>query len=343
MLDVAKHASVSAATVCRILNGWSPSTAVGMRVRAAAQELGYEHTPRRRRRSSRPNSPNPSIAVLAWCNYEFYPDVGMGRVLRGAMPVLQQGGYQVTVWPAKDWDEVIADYRKRGIRGAIFWSPTPLEPTTAARLTSALAELKAVWVLTRPDSAVLPWDQVLPDDDRVGVLAAEHLLRQGHRHVAYVNCETKNLEYKDRAAGFSRTILASGGKIDAIVQGPDGGLLPRAQYRREWQNIVDRFMLMNPRPTALFAPNDYHAMFLHQSLKQRGVELGKDVTLIAANNDSHYLEAIRPQIATVDVRYEAIGRLAADWLTRRLNGTETLPRIVSLVDPVLVLPAGSES
>ena len=57
---------------------------------------------------------------------------------------------------------------------------------------------------------------------------------------------------------------------------------------------------------------------------------------MSANNDSHYLEFMNPRIATVDVRYEAIGQLAAEWLIRRLSGTESLPRIVSLVDPVLI-------
>ncbi len=336
MLDVAKQASVSVATVCRVLNGWSTSTDVGVRVRHAAKELGYQHVPRNRLRKTRSAIQRPSIAVMAWGNYEFYPDVGMGRVLRGALPVLEQGGYQAVVWPAKSWDEVITNYRSRQIRGAIFWNATPLEPAKAAKLTTELAELHAVWVLTRQDSANLPWDQVLPDDDRVGVLAADYLLRQGHRHVGYVNCETRNMEYMDRAAGFSRTILAAGGKVEAIVQGPDGGLLPRSLYRDEWRKIVDRFLAMTPRPTALFAPNDYHAMFLHQELIQRGIKPSRDVTLVAANNDSHYLEMMHPRIATVDVRYEAIGRLAADWLIRRLSGTETLPRIVSLVDPILV-------
>lgn len=339
MQDVAKRASVSVATVCRVLNGTAGATAAVPRVRKAVKELGYRHLTRSSSHKVRSTDQLPSIAVMVWGNYEFFPDVGMGRILRGALPVLEQHGYQAVVWPAEDWQEVITCYRKRGIRGAIFWSATPLDPAMVGKLATQLTEFHAVWVLTRLDSADLPWDQVLPDDDRVGVLAANHLLRQGHRHVGYVNCETRHLEYKDRAAGFTRTITAAGGTVSSIIEGPDGGLLPQSLYRKAWETIVSRFLAMSPRPTALFAPNDYHAMMLYQELIRREVIPTRDVTLVSANNDSHYLEFMTPRIATVDVRYEAIGRLAAEWLVRRLRGTETLPRIVSLVDPVLV-PGG---
>lgn len=336
MLDVAKRASVSVATVCRVLNGTAGATKAVPRVRKAVKELGYEHLARTSSHKIRRADQTPSIAVMVWGDYEFYPDVGMGRILRGALPVLEQSGYQAVVWPAKDWQEVITGYRKRGIQGAIFWSATPLEAAMARKLATELTAFHAVWVLTRLDSAGLPWDQVLPDDDRVGVLAASYLLRQGHRHVGYVNCETKHIEYRDRAAGFTRTITSESGNVSSIVWGPDGGLLPQSLYREAWQTIVSRFLAMSPRPTALFAPNDYHAMMLYQELTRRGVLPTRDVTLVSANNDTHYLEFMTPRIATVDVRYEAIGRLAAEWLIRRLSGTETLPRIVSLVDPVLV-------
>lgn len=337
MLDVARHASVSVATVCRELNGTMPrSTKAGQRVRKAVKELGYRHVTRTTSHKARSDDQPSSIAVMVWGNYEFYPDVGMGRILRGALPVLEHSGYQAVVWPAKNWEEVITDYRKRGICGAIFWNATPLAPELVARLASELAKFHAVWVLTRQDSAELPWDQILPDDDRVGVLAADYLVRQGHRHVGYVSCETKHLEYKDRAAGFARTIAAAGGRVSSIVEGPDGGLLPRPLYREAWQKIVGRFIAMSPRPTALFVPNDYHAMMLYQELVRSEIVPTRDVALVSANNDSHYLELMHPRIATVDVRYEVIGRLAAEWLVRRLSGTETLPRIVSLVDPVLI-------
>ncbi len=336
MLDVADRASVSVATVCRVLNGTAGTTRAASRVRKAVKELGYEHVARSTARKMQKPNQLPSIAVMVWGNYEFHPDVGMGRVLRGALPILEKNGYQAVVWPAKDWQEVINGYRKRNIQGALFWNATPLDATWAKQLATKLDGFHAVWVLTRLDSADLPWDQVLPDDDRVGVLAANYLLQQGHKHVGYVNCETKHLEYKDRAAGFVRTIASAGGRVSTIIRGPDGGLLPPPLYREAWRAIVDRFLIMSPRPTALFAPNDFHAMMLYQELIRRDVIPTRDVTLVSANNDSHYLEFMNPRIATVDVRYEAIGQLAAEWLIRRLSGTESLPRIVSLVDPVLI-------
>ncbi len=336
MLDVAKRASVSVATVCRVLNGTSSSAKVDQRVRRAVKELDYRHVGRSRSRKGQPASQMPSIAVMVWGNYEFYPDVGMGRILRGALPILEQSGYQAVVWPAKNWDEVIADYKKRRISGAIFWNAVPLEKNVAERLAAELGEFRAVWVLTRLDAAELPWDQVLPDDDRVGVLAAGYLLRHGHRRVGYVNCENSNQEYNDRAVGFTRTIVGSGGHVSSIIDGPEGGLLDQSLYRERWQKIVSRFIAMSPRPTALFVPNDYHAMMLYQELVRCGIVPNRDVTLVSANNDSHYLDILPQRIATVDVRYEVIGHLAAEWLVRRLGGTQTLPRIVSLVDPVLV-------
>ena len=339
MLDVASRASVSVATVCRVLNGTSRSTKAALLVSKAAKELGYRHVARDTSRNIRRAVQRPSIAVMVWGNYEFHPDVGMGRVLRGALPILERNGYQAVVWPAEDWQEVITSYRKRGIQGALFWNATPLGAAWTKKLATELAEFHAVWLLTRLDAAELPWDQVLPDDDRVGVLAANYLLRQGHNHVGYLNCEMKHLEYKDRAAGFARTIASAGGKVSTIIEGPDGGLLPQPLYREAWRTIVDRFLTMSPRPTALFVPNDYHAMMLYQELIRREVIPTRDVTLVSANNDSHYLELMTPRIATVDVRYEAIGQLAAEWLIRRLRGTETLPRIVSLVEPIL-LPGG---
>ncbi|MEM6854285.1 MAG: substrate-binding domain-containing protein, partial [Planctomycetota bacterium] len=66
-----------------------------------------------------------------------------------------------------------------------------------------------------------------------------------------------------------------------------------------------------------------------------GIEPGKGVTVIACDNDPA-LAGLNPQIATIDVRPDRIGKQAVEQLMSRIEKPELYARANILIEPTLV-------
>jgi LacI family transcriptional regulator len=152
------------------------------------------------------------------------------------------------------------------------------------------------------------------DDVLGGELVADHLWGKGHRNVAVIAGEPYASTAVDRTAGFVDRWRALGGKIprNAVVW----SRFDTAGGREAAETILAH---CNPRPTALFAVNDFAAIGAMGALRSHGLMVGDDVAVVGFNDTSLAAELPIP-LSSVRSPMLDIGRTAVRLLKRVLDG-----------------------
>ena len=273
--------------------------------------------------------------------------LGMDRSLE-SLPVIATaiGGVERAVGKANanllvanlpEADRVPDVLRRRRIDGLILKGALQGDLIGSANpeLIKILKGLPTVWILGRPRGA---WgDVVHVNDATIGQIAAEHLLASGHRRLAFVCPKPSHAVLLRRQAGFT-FFAEQGGAVVTPSLGDDGrwSFPLRATNEVEMvQGLVDRLLGMNERPTAIFAPDDSIGAMTVRALSVRGMQVGRDMSLMSCNNERPLLMGIHPSMTTIDIHAERIGGLAVDHLAFRLTHCDA-PAVEIDVEPTLV-------
>ena len=107
--------------------------------------------------------------------------------------------------------------------------------------------------------------------------------------------------------------------------------------------LVNAFKSISPEPTGIFFADDFQAAMLQPTMQEAGIKIGNGVDVISCNNEDAYLMALHPRPASIDIRLESIGRRAIDQLLWRANHPTFDDRIVTTIEPRLVMPDGTKT
>ena len=337
IVKVAQLAGCSTATVSRVLNrrpGVSDDAAA--RVHEAARQLNYR--PPTLRRGPQPKTPRPvsfgHVAFLLFgtrANPLAAPTAA--AVVDAVETALRRQVTSMTLARIQDEDRLPSIVEQGRVDGLILHGLPP-RPELARRLQ----KLPAVWVMT-PRAANGYWgDRVAPDNAAVGRMAADYLMARGHDRIALLGVSGGHLGFAQRCAAFEETAAAAGVTCHLIdAGGPGGDDEDFAKQRRGIDALIDAFCRLTERPTGLFVPRGRAMPMVFEALRLRGLEPGRDLTVIACDNDPA-LAGLTPPIATIDVRPDLVGRSAVDQLMRRIETPEAFSRASVLIEPTLLEP-----
>jgi DNA-binding LacI/PurR family transcriptional regulator len=318
MEDVAARAGVSRALVSIVFRGApGASEETRQRVLATAADLGYQPD---RRASRLGRSRTRMVGVVLSLGHEFH-----GEVADGIYAAAEARGYEVVLSGVtrrrSEADAVRAVIAER-CEGAIL-----LGPNGAA---SSLAE----WAKRMPTVIALrqvrnPHLDVVRTDDAEGLrLAVEHLHALGHRRVAHVDggraagAAQRRRGFREAAQRLGLAPLVMPGGLDEEAGAHAGRLL------------LD--LAPDTRPTAVAAFNDRCALGLLETLRQGGLTVPGEVSVIGFDDIP---AAGYAHIALTTVRQDAdrLGRLALERLDRRLgDDADTVALPADVVPPSLV-------
>ena len=96
--------------------------------------------------------------------------------------------------------------------------------------------------------------RIVPDDEAIGHMAAQHLLERGFRRFAFVGCVGMYWSHQ-RHESFARTIANAGCECTAFTQARD----LRLRVWRKEQKVLAEWLRTLPRPVGLMACNDDRA------------------------------------------------------------------------------------
>ena len=152
---------------------------------------------------------------------------------------------------------------------------------------------------------------VLPDVEGGARLAAGHLLAIGRRRIAHITGPKFMPAARLQARGLNSVLRAAG--ID-----PCGS----AMYG-EWSELWGREAagrLLAARPDAIFCGSDQIARGAADTLRTLGRGIPDDVALVGCGNWVPAALGALPELTSVDLRLEEIGRVAAGCLLAALAG-----------------------
>lgn len=303
--EVARVAGVHASTVSRALRGEAGVAAATVeRVRRAAENLGYRPDPAavglRTRRSG-------LIGVLV----PRLTDVVLATIYEGLDAAAAEAGFQTFVANTGDDPEVrrrrLDTLRDRRVDGVVLGDARIIDDDLLASL--AAEGLPYVLVSRRSRGHL----SVTTDDLRGGRLVAEHLLGLGHERVGVVAGRTFSSTGVERTRGFRERYAEAGLPV------PDELVAPSRYDVSGGREAADVLLAVRPRPTALFAVNDFTAIGVMGAVRSAGLRIGEDVAVVGYNDVPLAAELPVP-LTTVASPMIEMGRLGMTRLLDRAAG-----------------------
>ena len=327
MKDVARVAGVSLATVSRVVNGnGDVRPDLAARVHHAVETLGYRRdlTATTLRRADRQSA---SIGlVIEDVSNPFFSAVhrGVEDVARAHRVLTFAGSSDEDPGRERELAEALAT---RGVDGLII---APCSADQSFLLRDRQAGTALVFVDRPP--RLIDADAVVSDNAGGARAAVEHLLRAGHRRIAFLGDRPSLFTAAERRRGY-REALAEGGietqSWDALER---VGLIDSEAARRA---TLDLLLAADP-PTALFTGQNLITVGAVRALRERGLQ--HDVSLVGFD-DVMLVEMIEPGITVVRQDPYALGRHAAELLFSQLDGYDGESRLV--VMPTELVARGS--
>jgi LacI family transcriptional regulator len=334
--DVAAAAGVSHQTVSRVLNN-RPDVADETRARIwrIIEEMNYQ--PSAIARSlTRQRSLTLGI-VTAGLKY-----VGPSRTLNGITKQSEALGYTLLLkelpdFHANNLQPLLNSLLERRVDG-ILWA-VPEVGDNRGWLEEQLGELTVpmIFLTMEARSGV---STIAIDNYAGGRMATEHLLQQGHQHIAHLSGPLDWWEARQRRAGWRDAMLAAGVSTNQLhaVEG--------TWSSASGERAIGQLLANYPEMDAVFAGNDQMALSVLQVACRKGIRVPEDLAVIGFDGLSeaaHYW----PPLTTVYQDLQLLGSTAVEELVRsidahRLHPDTFEPRTI-LLRPELIVRESSSS
>lgn len=296
MRQIARLAGVSVTTVSLALRN-KPDVSARTReiIKDIAQKLNYT-LPRQT------TSRFTDGKVIGYIIHEWFWVMATNS-LRGAMAEArgsQCGLLMMEVPQDAAWiEEAINNLLDMGISGLVIAHSYPQLPRRIL-LTLRSRGIHAVQIMHKIFAD--PLDSVCRYEAEYARVAAEHLSALGHRRVLLLNMPSP-----DNA--IWEAIFRSYGMEPVSI--------PIARGAQTIGLAVNSYLHMDPRPTAIVATTDEDAFRLYHQLRDCGLHVPGDVSIMGMGNIDRAL--LYPEITTIDFNAREMGRLGIRLLIERIT------------------------
>ena len=319
--DVAAAAGVSVATVSKVINDrYGVAETTSAQVRAVIDELGYTSSlvaqSLRGRRSN-------VVGILVSDIEPF-----TAELLKGAARAIRGTGYDLVVFSDCGMRDDQVGWERRSLArvsaltdGAILVTPSSVEVSSSAPIVAVDHNAR---------SSTLP--TVDSDNLSGAVTATEHLIRLGHRRIAFLAGRPDLESARLREHGYRRALDTAGIAFDAELVRVGG-------YEPETAREAARELLMRePRPTAIFAANDASAIETIAVARSLGLDVPAGLSVVGFDNvpESALCE---PPLTTIDQSIQGMGEEAVRMLLGLIEDSSSRPAQVVL--PTRLVERGS--
>ena len=297
--ELAGRLNLSQTTVSRALNGYPEvKEATRERVLDAARRYGYRPNASAQRLAT---GRAGAVGAVLQTNRNLMFDPHYVEFLAGLGERLAEDEIDIVLSPTKINDEV-GSYRRiaTGTRVDALVLSSPVISDDRVKL---LTELGMPFVLhgRTVDQAPHAWLDI--DNEGAFRHATKHLLDLGHTRIALINGSKRFTYALHRERGFRAALVEAGLTVDEQLIG-EGIMTDEVGYR-----FAERFLAAKPRPTAILVTSMMMALGAFRAIRSAGLELGKDVSMIAHDDVFPYLNAdnMVPSMSTTRSSMRAAG------------------------------------
>lgn len=334
--QVASHAGVSLSSASRALHGGGASPAMVLRVRAAAEELGYI-----------PDSIGRSLRLRRTFQIAFaVADIG-NPVYVEMMTSIQQEvarqGYRLVITPTGDTVEssieLVSHLSHRFVDGMII-SPLRVNDELISHLRGAAVPV----VVIGRSLAREHLDSVSTDSAGGIAQAVAHVLGLGRRRLGFLNGPLDTTPGSARQRGFDAAVAADG--FDALTVDTEVA----ADFTVAAGLVAARRLIARHRDDArldaVVAANDLLAIGVVRAAREQGLRVPEDLA-VTGMDDTEIGRVFQPSLTSVSLRSGERGLMAARMLLGLLEARDREPQNL-FVEPTLIArestcgPAGKE-
>jgi LacI family repressor for deo operon, udp, cdd, tsx, nupC, and nupG len=311
IIDVAKLAGVSTATVSRALN--QPETvaeSTRQSVIEAAAKTGYRiNIAARNLRRQRAGA---VVVLVPHLENPFFSEI-----LSGIEAALAKTGLSVLIADTKHPgvpSSLVFDYLHSGRADGVISLDGSLADilADAPHVRDALPPI--VYACEWIDNDASP--SVRVDNAAGAALAISHLADLGHTRIGHIRGPTDNILTRERSDGATGELRARG--LDVRADWFFDGDFTMAGGRR----AARRWMALEDRPTAMFCASDETAIGFISTLHDAGLSVPGDVSVVGFD-DIEIAGYFIPPLTTVRQPRTALGATAANLLIDLVEGDGT--------------------
>lgn len=308
--DVASRAGVSVATASKALNDTGRMTEeTRSRVKAAAAELGFRPNAMARgliqKRSftigllTNDTYGRFTLPVMAGIS-EALVDQGVSVFLCGIEDDPALGRVHLDAMLDKQVDGIIASGKRIDRRLPVDLSNLPVP---------------VVYAFTEGHEGSVT---LVSDDVQGAGEAVSHLIGLGRKRIVHVTGPEGFASVRERASAYR---AALGG----------GGVVLHGAWSESWgHDAVAQLWAAPEKPDGIFCGNDQIARGVVDALRERGVNVPADVSVVGFDNWEVVASQTRPPLTSVDMNLKALGREAGRLVLELAEGKPVEPGVRKL-------------
>jgi LacI family transcriptional regulator len=320
--EVAKLAGVAPITASRVINesGYA-SEDVRQRVKQAAEQLNY--VPNVIARSLKSKRTHTLALVITDITNPFWTTVA-----RGVEDAASKKGYNVIFCNTDESAQKQSAYLQTLIQKQV----------DGILLVPASSEENPIEFLHQQNVNVVLLDRILPNtsvdvvrcDSKDGAYQLVKLLiKLGHRRIAILRGPFGVSSAEDRMAGYRLAVQESGLKVnDQLIF--SGEFSVESGYQ-----MTKKMLSLSPRPTAMFASNNFIAIGALKALRDAQVSVPEEISIVGFD-DLPQAIVVDPFLTVADQPAYDMGQRATQRLLETIDGEE-IDSVQDIVLPVSII------
>lgn len=307
--DIAKQLNVSSATISKVINNYPD---VGAKTREKVQNYLTEI-------NFHPNAQAQTLSTKkSWMiGVVYYEETGIGlshpyfsAIIDSFKKTVEREGYSIHFGSKNSRlmnDNYLDYFRYRNVDGIVVFCTDQNDKQTWQMIES---DIPVVIIDMKIEGA-----STVNSDNEVGCLmAVNYLASLNHERIAHLaGCRGENWVSAVRERGF----------IEAMAKNNLPILPNYIQYGQDFTfesgyKATQRLLLLEKRPTAIFAASDFMAAAAIEAITDMGLHVPNDISVIGFD-DIELSRFITPKLTTIRQNTALIGREAAKVLINHID------------------------
>lgn len=323
--DVAKKAGVSVSTVSRAFNNYSDiSEATRGTILKIAEELGYKPNIIAKSLGS---SKHFRLGMLVE-NYETSGIMNslVFEILMSFRNTASKQGYEIvllsTTSEGQKSESLAKLFNEKQLDGAFI-----MGLRTTDEYFKELSNIKFPCVVFDANVSNDLVSSVGVDNVKGSFLAVEHLIRLGHKKIAFINGHKEAIVSYERLDGYFLALNRFGINIDL-------DLIQNGDFSDAGAELAIKTLLDNKKEfTAVYCASDLMAVGAVNMLNNLGYLVPEEISVVGFD-DVYLAQCMNPKLTTIRQNKEKIGQSAANVLISLVSG-QAIGRV--MIEPELVV------
>ena len=322
IMDVAREAGVSYATVSRVVNNKNSIVREKrVRVLAAMQRLGYVPNLQARKLAGGRAQIVGLVLHDVWTSYAF-------EILRGIDAELAAAEYDLMLYTSRQRAATESAYVASLTQG-LAEGLLLLLPRDLGAYIERLRQRHFPFVLIDHAGIAGEGPAVGATNYQGSFDATSYLLDLGHRRIGFITGNMQLGAARDRLAGYQAALAERNQALDPDLVVEGDFFQPRARV------ATHQLLSQRTPPTAIFASNDVSAFGVIEAATELGLRIPLDLSLVGFD-DIPQAAFAQPPLTTVRQPLEEMGRVAARLLLASMRDPDGPPARVELPTELVV-------